>query len=426
MWSPDAGSGQPVADRDRAAAIFATQATWIVALTHERGGQVWQAGDVRAARWPDGGAVLLPDGSLPATDLDAVLAWFREEPPAEGILFWAMQDSDGAALAARGCEPSFRPHWMWRDLGSEVQDTEGATPGILVRPAGMSDRAALASADGLPYAHPEATSAILQMTAHPPAAPSAWLLIAETARGERWRPRRIVGQAALYLPQNAVPVAGLFDVGVVPGVRRQGVGAALVRVACALASSRGAIGIGLNATPEGERLYRRLGFVSAGHGQTWLLPAERLPATERRAPIVFAEAIAAGDSAVMRAHASDARTPLLNGDTPLAFAARFSQVASARWLLAHGASPEIVPLWALGLRAEALAAMADARLRDARSGPDRATPLHEAVRRNDPDLVRALVAAGADRSATDATWHATPAGWARALGHDHLLALLSS
>ena len=424
--SPDVGSSQPVEDLPRAEAIFATQVAWTLALTHERGGDVWHAGDLQAARWPDGGATMLSAGPLSGADLDATLAWFREEPPADGILFWAARDADGAALVARGCDPSFRPHWMWRDLRREIPSTEGASSRIAVRPARMDDRAALSRAIGLPYAHPEATSAILQMMEQAPAAPSAWLLIAETSTGQRRGARQIVGQAALYVPPGDDRAAGLFDVGVVPDARRQGVGAALVRAACAIATSHRAIGIGLNATPDGERLYRRLGFVSAGYGHTWLLPAERLPATARSDTIGFAEALASGDLVALEEHGSNLQAPLLNGDSPLAFAARFGRVESARWLLARGAAPEIIPLWTLGLRAAAQAAMGDAGLREARIGPDRATPLHEAVRRNDPELVRALVAAGAERSATDATWHATPAGWARALGHDSLLAVLAS
>lgn len=420
--------GQHGDDRYRAQAVYATQAAWIMALTHERGGEVWRAGELRAARWPDGGAILLPDHSLERADLDAALAWFREEPPADGILVWAAHDGAVAPLAARGCDPSFRPHWMWRDLERPGGERDKVPPSCVVRPAAMSDRSALARATGLPYAHPEVTAAVLQMMEQAPAAQSAWLIIAESVGEERRQRRTIVGQAALYLPRDGARFAGLFDVGVVPDARRQGVGEALVRYACAVAREHGAAAIGLNATPEGERLYQRLGFDSAGLGQTWVLPAERLPATARRAMIAFAEALAAGDLTGLSHAAAGVSIPLslLNGDSPLAYAARVGQLVSARWLLERGVTPEILPLWTLGLRDEARAAMEDAALREARLGVERATPLHEAVRRNDEGLVCALISAGADRAATDSTWHATPAGWARALGRNHLLPLLGS
>lgn len=395
-------------------------------LTRARGGAISRAGALRTARWLDGGAVLLPDCPVSGADLDAALGWFRAEPPAEGVLFWSAGERDAAPLLARGCEPSFRPHWMWRDLTPDDRHDGPEIAGLVIRVAGMSDRSAIAAAVGLPYAHPEVTTAILQMAEDPPAARSTWLLIAGIA-GRGRQLARLVGQTALHLPAGGQQLAGIFDVGVVPAARGHGVGEALIRTACAVARNHGARAVGLNATPDGERLYRRLGFVSAGTGQTWVLAADRLPATARLPTIAFAEALATGaPDAVARLATPDLlRAPLLNGDSPLAFAARCGQPAIGRWLLARGAVPEILPLWALGLRDEARTAMAEAGLREARLGADRATPLHEAVRRNDPALVRALIAAGADASATDATWHSTPAGWARALGHDDLLPLLS-
>lgn len=397
-------------------------------LARARGGDSWRTAKLRAARWPDGGAVLLPDDAPPTGALlDAMLAWFRAEPPAEGILCWAAQERDGAALLARGCDPSFRPHWMWRQLAGVPPGSTPAAADLSIRVADMNDRAAITGTPGLPYAHPEATTAILQMMERSPEARSTWLLVAERGGRDRRVGREVIGQAVLYLPDDGSRLAGIFDVGVVPAARRQGVGLALMHTVCAIARDRGATAAGLNATPAGGRLYRRLGFASCGYGQTWLLPADRLPGTVQTATIAFAEALAAGDL-VAANHAvasSTASVPLLNGDSPLAFAARFGQQQSGQWLLARGAPSEIVPLWTLGLRDDALAAMRDPGLREARLGPHGGTPLHEAVRRNDPALVQSLIAAGANRTATDATWHSTPAGWARALGHDDLLPLLA-
>ena len=55
----------------------------------------------------------------------------------------------------------------------------------------------------------------------------------------------------------------LFDVYVAEPFRRQGLGAALTRAAGET--------VVLNATGEGELLYRALGFRSLGRGRTWWL-----------------------------------------------------------------------------------------------------------------------------------------------------------
>jgi ankyrin repeat protein len=70
--------------------------------------------------------------------------------------------------------------------------------------------------------------------------------------------------------------------------------------------------------------------------------------------------------------------------------------------------------------------MRDRRCLDARRGPDGTTPLHEAVRADDADLVRALIHAGADLTARDARYGSTPLGWAKALGRPHLVSVLEA
>jgi len=55
-----------------------------------------------------------------------------------------------------------------------------------------------------------------------------------------------------------------------------------------------------------------------------------------------------------------------------------------------------------------------------RSVPHRATALHYAAFNGDEPMVNALLALGADRAATDASYQGTPAGWADHAGHDEL------
>jgi GNAT superfamily N-acetyltransferase len=70
--------------------------------------------------------------------------------------------------------------------------------------------------------------------------------------------------------------AGIYDMGVAPGVRRQGYGRALTLAALACARSQGCTSVTLNATYEGEPLYRSVGFRSFGFGMTWwLFPRRR-------------------------------------------------------------------------------------------------------------------------------------------------------
>jgi len=57
--------------------------------------------------------------------------------------------------------------------------------------------------------------------------------------------------------------------GVAPAERRRGIGRALTVALLALARSAGCEVATLNATTEGELLYRQLGFRPVGVAQTW-------------------------------------------------------------------------------------------------------------------------------------------------------------
>ena len=70
--------------------------------------------------------------------------------------------------------------------------------------------------------------------------------------------------------------------------------------------------------------------------------------------------------------------------------------------------------------------MCDPALLNQRADPDNLTPLHEAILRDDHELVRLLLAAGADLTAVDARYHATPLGWARALNRAEFISLLEA
>jgi GNAT superfamily N-acetyltransferase len=81
----------------------------------------------------------------------------------------------------------------------------------------------------------------------------------------------IVGHSVLNIERES---GGIYDMGVLPEARRRGYGRALTLAALARARQAGCTSVTLNATAEGELLYRSIGFRSFGHGMTWwLFPA---------------------------------------------------------------------------------------------------------------------------------------------------------
>ncbi|GGM08113.1 GNAT family N-acetyltransferase [Nakamurella endophytica] len=64
-------------------------------------------------------------------------------------------------------------------------------------------------------------------------------------------------------------LAGVFDMEVWPPFRLRGLGTALLAAVCAGARRAGARHAVLNATPDGELLYRTAGFRRIGDGVTW-------------------------------------------------------------------------------------------------------------------------------------------------------------
>jgi GNAT superfamily N-acetyltransferase len=107
--------------------------------------------------------------------------------------------------------------------------------------------------------------------------------IAETRRAlAAARPRRVwhlgawrdgvpVGHAAVNVTSGRLSVAGIYDMGVAEQERRRGIGRALTIAALQLGRAQGCEVATLNATPEGELLYRAVGFRSVGVAQTWWL-----------------------------------------------------------------------------------------------------------------------------------------------------------
>ena len=77
---------------------------------------------------------------------------------------------------------------------------------------------------------------------------------------------RIVGTSGLALPKGAATAALVHNMYTVPGYRRRGIGAELLRLTLEEGRSRGVSRFRLQATEESSGLYRRAGFAGDGKG----------------------------------------------------------------------------------------------------------------------------------------------------------------
>ena len=89
-----------------------------------------------------------------------------------------------------------------------------------------------------------------------------------------------MGRSYAYFPpeQGAKHLAGIFDMAVEAEYRRTGLGTAMLNKLSEAAFNAGAEHLLLNATPDGQRLYRNYGFELIGKGQTWWFHVPQLGA----------------------------------------------------------------------------------------------------------------------------------------------------
>ena len=234
-------------DDEVVAAAARNHTSWMRARALATGGEVLRHGRLRWFAEGFGAEVSLPfprDASRPA--LDALIADAHARG-ARSVACWAtgLEPFDALAehLAARGFEWGWQPHWMALELDALPDDD--ADPRVsLVTEMPTFDA----------YGQ-----ALVTLTHHRPA--NVWLAVA-----------RVDGDWAGHAWSHvAGGEAGVYDMVVAGRFQRRGLGRALTLAVCRAARSAGARLATLNATPEGELLYRSVGFRSVGWGQTWWL-----------------------------------------------------------------------------------------------------------------------------------------------------------
>jgi ribosomal protein S18 acetylase RimI-like enzyme/ankyrin repeat protein len=398
--------------------MFANQVAWLERIVSGNVLRLAPSHTPAIASVGDFGVAVFP-AERPA--IDQSFDWQAIQGPSN-LLLWSARPNHAADLLfhARGCQESFRPHWMRLSLEHPLPRPKPIS-GIHIIEATPGDLDALLTAREVPYLTTPWLARLLSLATQAETPRSVWMTL---AWGTKQRRATIAGAGFLHLHDDGDELnAALFNLGVGPAWRNRGIGSALTLSLARIAQRHGASGLLLNATGEGERVYRSLGFTTTGHGQTWFMPAATL--ANRPAPALVAAAEALGQGDIGRLDPDFARLDSLpNGDTPIGFAVRFRQPESVSWLLDHGAAPDIVPLWTTGFRAEASAAMEDARWLNIQRGRESTTPLHDAIRLNDRELVERLLAAGADLTIRDSQWHGRPLDWANALNRPRFAALI--
>jgi GNAT superfamily N-acetyltransferase len=239
-----------------------------------------------------------------------------------------------------------------------------------------------------------------------------------------WLDGKVVGHSVLFLATGRMGVAGIYNVGVVPSARGQGIGRAVTLAACVAARRCGFHYVTLNAA---THIYDRIGFETLGRGQTWWLHSERMLNPPSRAEIAFAEVVGMADIRALDAMHTlpDLDVPLACGLTPIQLAARAGEPDAVRWLISRGATLQILEAWDLGWKEKATRMLAERpELANHRSGLWQTTPLHEAALRGDVELARLLLSAGPDLTVCDMEARSTPLGWARHFNRTEIIALI--
>lgn len=341
--------------------------------------------------------------------LDEIISYYTKYPP-QGIGCWSLDPPQpanlGVKLLARGFQPGWRPQWMALDLDTV---NLAAPPGLEIK---ADSTTPIHSVYKLPYASLEDSGVNQSILNAFPACTQRFIAI---LNGE------IVAQSAVLF---AAGVAGIYNVGVVPQERNQGIGEAIVLATAAFAKERGYHYAVLNAT--GRRMYEKAGFKWMGDGWTWWMKTSNLihhPHTP--ALIAFAEAIGTGDVAALQRPIPE--QTLNNNMTFMQLAVFCKQPAAAEWLMSNGLTCSVLDAWDLGWKERAAVLLQENPAQVNKLYGERAiTLLHIAAERNDLALAKLALSANPNLQIRDYIYNSTPADWAKHLHRREIYELITS
>jgi GNAT superfamily N-acetyltransferase len=247
-------------DGDLVRAAAANQAEWMLRTGEAAGGSVHRE---RGATWcvsPAGAALTFPE--LTHARLLGLLPQFlsaARRSEAREASCWSLLPTEPAELQDEleraGFHEGWQAHWMAIEVDARTRVSAPDDVEIGLAPATWAPTALPWDAAGLARVRSVLAAARPRRV---------WHLGA-------WRGGRPVGHALVNVTDGRLGVAGIYDMGVAEDERRRGIGRALTASALQLAASQGCAAATLNATPDGELLYRAAGFRSVGVAQTWWL-----------------------------------------------------------------------------------------------------------------------------------------------------------
>jgi ribosomal protein S18 acetylase RimI-like enzyme len=270
--------GPAATDAELIRAAVRNHVSWMRAGGQATGGEVIRERGLTWIAPPHGGEAALPFAHSPSRPaLDRMLERCRARG-AGGVGCWAsgLESTDelAARLVARGFEWGWQPHWMAIDLAELALDKDDFRVSLVEH---------VPEYDGYGRALTALTRARPQRT---------WLAVARVDGA-------YAGRAWAHIVGGRLGGAGIYDVDVLPAYRRRGLGRSLTLAVCRAAGKAGARVATLNATGEGELLYRAAGFRSLGLGKTWWLHRTGLQAPPPPALVALVEAAGRGDVAAL-------------------------------------------------------------------------------------------------------------------------------